>query len=834
MKKFLLSDLTVGIVLTALVTGAFFFQTGFFETLELKTYDLRCLLRQNPSTGGEIAIVSIDDDSISKLGRWPWPRSLIADGLTAITGAGAKVIGLNILFTEPERNQGLLEIKNLKNFIPGITKNRDVIKKMDDELSAAEIRLDNDAKLLKSIQDSKNVVLPMYFTVGPALGEEPPVLSSHTLTQIEGADEAGGKNITEGHAPAVPLQVFSDYAPGVGHVNIIPDRDGVVRCEIPVIQFQGDFYPSFALQIVRNYLNLPIENIKLVLGRSLTAGKAVIPLDGSNKMHINYAGPSGTFPYYSFYDVINRKIDPNALKNKIVLVGHMATGIADLNVTPLGHNFPGIEITANIIQNILHGNFITRPEWAQKAELASLIFVGLFIALLLPRLKAFPGSLASFLLFAGIAGAGTYFFMSNGYWLKIFYPLFLLAAGYIIITSKRFLVTEKKKELVEAGAIETNKMLGLSFQGQGMLDMAFEKFRKCPVDEQMKELLYNLGLDFERKRQFNKAAAVYEYIMQFDSKYKGINERIKQLKAASEGAVFGGIGQKKGGDATVILDGAQATSPTLGRYQIIKELGRGAMGTVYLGKDPKINRQVAIKTVRFDDDVDAATMKAAKERFFREAESAGNLNHPNIIKIFDAGEDNDVSYIAMELIEGEDLKKYTEPSSLLPVKTVLEYVIKVADGLDFAHQQGVIHRDIKPANIMLLKDGTLRITDFGIARITASSKTQTGTVMGTPSYMSPEQLSGKKVDGKSDLFSLGVMLYELLTGSKPFSGESIAELLYKIANDRHPDPRQKNPAISESLSKVVDRLLEKNPERRYQRGSDVSKDLAECLKEIGR
>jgi serine/threonine-protein kinase len=839
MKKFFLSDLTVGIVLTALTLGAFLLQTGFFESLELKTYDLRCLLRQNTAPGNEIAIVSIDDDSIAKLGRWPWPRSLIAEGLTAASNAGAKVIGLNILFSEPERNQGLIELRNLENLLPTITKNRDVITKITNEITLAQARLDNDTKLSKAIEDSKNIVLPMYFAIGPALGEEAVELSSQTITQVEGADKnAGMMTITEGHAPSVPLDIFSNFATGIGHVNLIPDRDGIVRGEIPVIQFQGEFYPSFALQIVSNYLKVPLENIKLVLGHTITIGKAVIPLDQTNRILINYNGPVGTFQYYSFYDVINQKIDKNALKGKIVLIGHMATGIADLNATPLSHNFPGVEITANIIQNILHSNYITRPAWAHNAELGAIIFIGLFISLLLPRLKAFLGAFISFILLAGIAGMGTYYFMTNGYWLKIFYPLFLLGAGYLIITSKRFLVTEQKKELVEANAIETNKMLGLSFQGQGMLDMAFEKFRKCPVDDQMKELLYNLGLDFERKRQFNKAAAVYEHIMAFDAKYKGVNERVAQLKAASDGAVFGtSLGANKTGGnsnvSTIVLDGKQPVAiPTLGRYQIIKELGRGAMGTVYQGKDPKINRQVAIKTVRFDDDIDAAAMKVVKERFFREAESAGNLNHPNIIKIFDAGEDNDVSYIAMELLEGEDLKKYTEKANTLPIKMAVGYIIKVAGGLDFAHQQGVIHRDIKPANIMLLKDGTLRITDFGIARITASSKTQTGTVMGTPSYMSPEQLSGKKVDGRSDLFSMGVMLYELLAGSKPFEGESIAELLFKISNEKHLNLKEKNPAVPEVLVAVVDKLLEKNPDRRYQRGSEVASDLTDCLKLI--
>src|SRR3989339_589034 len=837
MKKFFSSDLLTATALTLLTLAAFLLQLGFFESLELKTYDLRSLWRQGTKPAEQVAIVAIDDDSISKIGRWPWPRTLIAQGITAIKNAEAKVVGLNILFTEPERNQGLIEIRQLKETIPPLIPKKNpksVTETILTRLSEAEVRLDNDTKLQEALTAAGNVILPMYFSLGQSLGEEDPVLEQFTIVQLENPDDVMKYPVTEGSTPAVPLEIFSEASPGVGHVNLVPDRDGVVRSELPIMQFQGDYYLSFPIQVLRQFLNVPVEEVKLTLGKALAIGKATVPMDEEGRFLISYNGPAGTFPYYSFYDVINGKIDPAALKNKIVLLGHMATGIADLNVTPAGHNFPGVEITANIIQNILNQNFISRPIWAYKTELGAIVFIGLFIMLVLTRLKALLGALISFVLLAAMVAGGTYLFGSFGYWLKLFYPSFVLAAGYIIITSKRFLVTEKKKELVEASAIETNKMLGLSFQGQGMLDMAFDKFRKCPVDDQMKELLYNLALDFERKRQFNKAAAVYEHIIKVDPKYKGIDERIKQLKAASEGAVFGGsIGGKKGSaEGTVIMEGSGATGPTLGRYQIVKELGRGAMGTVYLGKDPKINRQVAIKTVRFDDDIDETSMKAAKERFFREAESAGGLNHPNIIKIYDAGEDNEVSYIAMELLDGEDLKKYTDPANLLPIPTVLDYMIKIADALDFAHQQGVVHRDIKPANIMLLKDKTLRLTDFGIARITASSKTQTGTVLGTPSYMSPEQLSGKKVDGKSDLFSLGVVLYELLTGSKPFEGESIAELMFKIANEKQPDPKTKNPNIPDCAVKVIDKALDKNPEARYQRGSEIVKDLQECLKSL--
>ena len=253
------------------------------------------------------------------------------------------------------------------------------------------------------------------------------------------------------------------------------------------------------------------------------------------------------------------------------------------------------------------------------------------------------------------------------------------------------------------------------------------------------------------------------------------------------------------------------------------------MGVVYLGRDPKINRTVAIKTMKFDDDVPEDQQKAVKERFFREAESAGKLNHPNIIRIFDAGDDYDISYMAMELLDGEDLKGYTEPGKLLPIKEVLEIVATVAEALDYAHKEGVFHRDIKPGNIMKLKDGSLRVADFGIARIASSSKTATGTVLGTPSYMSPEQVAGKKVDGRADLFSLGVMLFEMLTGKKPFEADAIVALLFQICNDPHPDPKSFNPAIPDAVVAVINKALVKDADQRYQAGGEMAADIRAAI-----
>ncbi|MDD5688587.1 MAG: serine/threonine-protein kinase [Elusimicrobia bacterium] len=827
-------DLVIGFVLTISIVASYFLKASFFETFEYKFYDIRSKLRHNPKPTDEIMIVGIDDNSIANIGRWPWSRSIIAGLIEEISKATPKVIGLNIIFSEPEQANGLEQIRELKlkyinilSEVQNLKKKRKISDKeigflnnFLGEIANAEVSIDNDTILADSIANTGNIVLPMFFSLEEPLGETPtelpPILSSNSISGLSNPQSI------KGFLPLLPLDIFADGTKGIGHVNLISDIDGAKRKETSLISYRDKYYPSFALQLARIYLNLELSDIKIQNKKGIDVGKVFIPTDDSMNMLINYIGPFKTFKYCDAFDVLTNKIPPEAFKNKIVLIGLTATGIGDLNVTPVANNFPGVEITANTIQNIITKNFIVRPQWANIFEIISLILCGLFVIFILPRLKAKWGAIATLILLFVIIGFGTYTFM-NGYWLKIFHATILLVLGYTLITTKHFLFTEKRKELVEAEGIETNKMLGLSFQGQGMLDIAFEKFRKCPVDDQMKDLLYNLALDFERKRQLNKAVAVYEHIKKVDEKYKDVAEKITSLKNAGETVVLGA----KSKDSTVIIEGSKQT-PTLGRYEIIKELGRGAMGIVYLGKDPKINRTVAIKTVRFEDDLPEDQIKAIKERFFREAESAGNLSHPNIIRIFDAGEDYDVSYIAMELLDGSDLKDKCEKGKILPIKEALEMVAKVADALDYAHQQGVVHRDIKPANIMLLKDGTLRVTDFGIARILSSSKTQTGTVLGTPSYMSPESIAGKKVDGRADIFSLGVVMYELLTCEKPFNGDSIATLIYQITTELHPSPKNYNANIPDCCVKIIDKALQKDVEKRYQKASEMAKDIRDC------
>ena len=263
--------------------------------------------------------------------------------------------------------------------------------------------------------------------------------------------------------------------------------------------------------------------------------------------------------------------------------------------------------------------------------------------------------------------------------------------------------------------------------------------------------------------------------------------------------------------------------------RVLKELGRGAMGLVYLGKDPTIQRFVAIKTMRLDQLDHDDKLQEVKARFFREAESTGRLSHPNIVTIYDAGEEDDLGYIAMELIEGTPLKQWARKPNLMPVNEVLLTVATVADALDYAHQQGIVHRDIKPANIMLTKDRIVKVMDFGIAKMASSSKTQTNIVLGTPTYMSPEQIAGKKVDGRSDIFSLGVVLFELLTGQPPFTADNLSAILFSIAHHPHPAIQSLRADLPPMVQEIVDRALQKELPHRYRRAEEFASELRACL-----
>jgi serine/threonine-protein kinase len=273
--------------------------------------------------------------------------------------------------------------------------------------------------------------------------------------------------------------------------------------------------------------------------------------------------------------------------------------------------------------------------------------------------------------------------------------------------------------------------------------------------------------------------------------------------------------------------------PRLGRYELERELGHGAMGTVYLGRDPRINRVVAVKAIPLAQEFEGAALQEARGRFFREAEMAGRLKHPSIVTVYDAGEDGGIAYIAMEYVRGRLLSEHSTSDELLPAAHVLEIVARIADALDYAHAQEIVHRDIKPSNV-IFDPATLdtKITDFGIARLTNSTATRTGIVLGTPSFMSPEQLEGRTVNGRSDLFSLGVTLFQLLAGQLPFRADSMTGLMDKIANAPHPPLRTIRPDLPPCVGLIVDRALQKDPARRFVTGAEMARALRACARSL--
>jgi CHASE2 domain-containing sensor protein/predicted Ser/Thr protein kinase len=869
----------VGLLIVILVLIVYS-STSLIGNLERAVYDMG-VRGSDRSPQDNISILAIDDSSLENLGRWPWSRGVHAEMISKLSGAGVKVVAYTPVFSEAQIDTGLQYINDLVDFYQEaglsqqpaegaadqLQKHRSAITKasgpvrgelltsfaaiqkpineIENFLKQAQNALDVDKVLAASIEKAGNVLTPMLvdyrYPQGNPDSELPEYIQKYAVQNVQ--DIIGAQGIGYESLPMeisgldIPLPEIGSASSGIGFINYYPDSDGGARTLPLVVDYYSTYLPAYALLIAARSLNLGMEDITINLGEGIQLGRLQIGTDGQSKMfNFFYQSEDGgsIFPVDSFFDVLSDKVPVAKYKDKIVIVGITASGISKPQITPISPNLSEAEALAHNVASILNEDFFTIPSWAGPLEFIVFLLIAGFIMFILPKLKAQMGAIVSVSLFL-ILFVTTYVLLTQkAVWLQLMLPAALLITGYVILTTKQFLVTERGKLSSDLESAESNKMLGLAFQGQGQLDMAFEKFRRCPKDDSTSESLYNLALDYERKRQFSKAGNVYQYIAQFNPKFRDVEQRIARSKKMEDTIILGG---KAGGgtstSGTLIMDGSDVEKPMLGRYQIQKELGKGAMGVVYQGIDPKISRVVAIKTMALSQEFDADELEDVKQRFFREAETAGRLNHPNIVTIYDAGEEHDLAYIAMEFLKGHDLGRYTKKDKLLPVKTVLQIIERAADGLNYAHTQNVVHRDIKPANIMYEPEsGQIKITDFGIARITDSSKTKTGVVLGTPSYMSPEQLSGKKVDGRSDLFSLGVMLFQMLCGQLPFQADSMATLMYKIANDTPPSVLELNPELPPILEVVVAQAMEKKAEDRFQTGAEMVSMLQQCLKQL--
>jgi eukaryotic-like serine/threonine-protein kinase len=829
--KFNTAYLVRALIITGIFTILSFSSISFFETIEKYLYGVGMRFSLSPSTGpGKIAIVDIDEKSLAQLGPWPWPRNRIAEMIDILKNNGVKLIGLDLLFSEKESNQGLEQIRSLYNeYASGDASKQDVTARILARLKEIESKLDNDSALVKSVKESGNIIMPVYGKFGTYDAVMPLTTDSFLYKNSLGLanGEAIMKDLPDVTELATPYLELTMDSHGLGHINLSPDKSISGREHLLFFDYRGNVIPSMALKLALDYLDINNKELR-IKGDSIELANSVIPVT-NGAMLIKFKGGRRSFPYYSFVDILNVKKVRAIFNDKIVLIGRTAGG-SDTIETPVDPAMPRAEFTANIVEDLLNSRYIKRP--------GAMIFVEAIFLLIIISLSSFTlpqTSQANRMsivggLFILIILTGVIFFVAFNIWFKTVYIYLALIALYVEILARDIITNQISIGARTKEIEESNRMLGLSFQSQGLLDLAFEKFRKCPLDNSMKDVIYNLGLDYERKRMVNKAIAVYEYIAENDGEFRDLKDRIpKLIKVIDAMHLSGPLGKKE--DKIMVVEDLEI-KPTVGRYQIIKEIGQGAMGIVYEARDPKIQRRLAIKTIRFSDEFEENRVKEVKRRFMQEAEIAGQLSHPSIVSIYDVGEDYDLTYLAMEYIEGTDLRKYCGIGSLLSLRKVLNIISEVALALDYSHTQDVVHRDIKPGNIMLLNNGKIKVTDFGIAKAVSATQTKSGVVLGTPNYMSPEQINGEEIDGRSDLFSLGAVMFEMLTGQVPFHGKNITNLLYEITQVKHPSVREINPKIPKVCEQVLDKALAKKADDRFERGSEFAKYLSAMVKKI--
>lgn len=837
MKKYLQTDWMIGLVVMLLCMLAVV--TDLNRDLELAGYDLGVRFSSTKSANQDVVIIKIDETSLLEKGGWPWPRDILADATRKLAAARPAVIGYVLPLDREQSVHGLEYIQELKELVANESgSNYGRVKRL---LRKAEKSMDTDQFFASSLRKAGRVVLAIPFLGSEKSSESVFGLAEHVkryrLLGVKGikTEKSSWKNwfvpepilTTEKVYP--PIKKLVRQAGGAGTLYLGVDKSHI-RTEPLVIKYGQDYVPSFVLMMATRNRALSTRSIKVDLKEhQVTIGQDKIKVDSKLRIYPKfYRGnkKQSAFPEYSMLDVLNGKVSRNALRNKTILIGVTAPQHALPQLTPIGEVMAPVRVIAHKVSSLLNDELYEIPNWILSVQLIMLLLIGLYLMFLLPRFRMGTGMAVSSFLLIAILNVHFISMVAQSTWLPMMTPLFALVVGHLILAAKKFV--DSHLGVIRIELSDANQLLGQSFHSQGKLDQAMEKYRKCIVDTSLHEQMYNLGLDYERKRQFNKAIPVFEAIQENAPNFRDVAERLARNAEVSNAIVLGGKSAPSA-NGTLVVSQSGMEKPMLGRYQIDKEIGRGAMGMVYLGHDPKIGRTVAIKTLMLSQEFEGDKLVEVKERFFREAETAGRLNHPNIVTIFDVGEDQDMSYIAMDYLKGIDLLGYTKKGELLPAKEVLDIIIKVADALDYANEQKVVHRDIKPANIIYDKEtGVLKVTDFGVACLTDTSKTKTGTILGSPSYMSPEQLAGKRVDGRSDLFSLGVTMYQMLTGELPFVGESLASLMYKIANEKHPDIRMFSPELPACVAKIINKALHKDIERRFQSGDQMVGALRRC------
>jgi serine/threonine-protein kinase len=829
------TDRLIGLVALCVVLLAS--ETDVLRAVEYQIYDLVVQLLPARKPSDEAVVVAIDEQSLRELGPWPWSRDVLALAQRRLNDIGPRVVAYTVSFEAAHNERGLEIMAAFRD-----EHRQKLSRQLRRQLQSAVNRLDTDHALAASFRDSGNVLLGFPYVAVQEAEEHTPARGASKLLAIRDARQDDGRlpSILRPDGVQVAAQLFPPTDKiAAGASGIAPDLGSAIGREVvravPLLLQHGDLLlPTLPLRAYIAHRGLTAGHLQLEAhGISDNDGSSTRDFGGRvHPFFYETRGEDGhAITTVSIAELLSGDASPEMLRDKTVFVGLTAPRFAPLHRTSQGQELPAVTITAQTFSALLNGDLVALSRSALLLRLGVLVLVGGCLIIVLPRLGDGTGLILSGLLVVLMLNAEFFMLLLRNVWLPLGNAIVLLTIGHLLFGAGRLI--HNKLYGYQRALSDSNRMLGRTLQAQGQLDEAFAKYKQCVDSEETIGLLYSLGLDFERKRQFNKAADVFAHVVSLRRNYRDATARERENRDL-DGRLMLGMNPRNSGGDTLIITGAGVQNPVLGRYEVEKELGRGAMGMVYLGRDPKIGRTVAIKTMALDQEFDAENLDEVKRRFFREAETAGRLNHPHIVTIYDVGEEHDLSYIAMDYIEGDPMSRFAEAGDLLPVPRVLDICTQVAEALHYAHENNVVHRDVKPGNIMYESDSRhATVTDFGVACLTDASRTKTGTILGSPSYMSPEQLEGVRIDGRSDLFSLGVTLFQLLTGQLPFVADSLSSLMYRIANESHPDPCKLRSDLPSCARAIINRALQKNAERRYANAAQMATALRRCGEKAG-
>jgi adenylate cyclase len=455
-KLFSISPLKISVLVIVIAVALFFVDPHFLRFMELKSFDLRMVSHGVKPPGGEVIIATIDEKSLSELGRWPWPRTTIAGLIKKLKAQGAKAIGFDIVFAEPDANSGL---KTVHELLEDVKKAGAGKSELFGILKKREKAADTDAVLARAIEKAGNVTAGYFFHITDKevghLKEEQIAgteegIGNGRFQMIRSVKGAGDSCVIHAHAAQPNLPVISEASQNCGYFNTFPDTDGVIRWSPLVIKFRDNYYASLALSLLVQYLEWPmvVLNIAEYGVKNVQLDGIIIPTDENGRFLINYLGPPKTFPQYSISDILNGRISPDKIKGKMVLVGATATGIYDMRNTPFSAVYPGVEIHATVIDNILRQNFLIHSGWIKFIDVLIIIFTGLFVGFLLPRFRAIAGMGLIVIVIASFVIINTLIFTKYNVWLNMIYTLLTIIVIYLGLTIYRYVTEEREKKKI--------------------------------------------------------------------------------------------------------------------------------------------------------------------------------------------------------------------------------------------------------------------------------------------------------------------------------------------------------------------------------------------------